>query len=188
MSILDNGQHERQDGLFWGAISSLQSTTDPKHTIQIAFAGSPNYGSKPDASPNLREQPWMRFETIPPTGQGALVIKHDISLERLFRYSRHLKAADVQPGEKFRISMNPKRAFRSAWWTFGDMDGDLKGNKFARWELPDEDGDIRNLMPGEERPDYEQMEKDGWVFSQRFDDLDISEDDAGHEVVVEFVK
>ena len=187
MSILDNGQHERQDGLFWGAIG-LQSTTDPKRTIQIAFEGHATYGSKPERSSNLREQPWMRFETIPPIGQSALIIKHDISLERLFRYSRHLKAADVQPGEKFRISMYPKRAFRSGWWTFGDMDGDLKGKKFAQWELPDDKGGIHNLMPGEKWPDFQQMEMDGWVFSQRFHSLEITEDDAGHEVVVEFVK
>lgn len=187
MSILDNGQHERQDGLFWGAIG-LQSTTNPKRTIQVAFAGYPKYPSKPDASPNLREQPWMHFETIPPKGQGALVIKHNISLYRLFKNSHRLKAADVQKGEKFRISMYPKRAFRSGWWTFGDMDGDLKGKKFAQWELPDDNGGIRNLMPGEKWPDFEKMEMDGWVCSQRFHNLEITEDDAGHEVVVEFVK
>lgn len=79
--------------------------------------------------------------------------------------------------------------FTSRWWAFGDMDnGDLKEKKFARWVLPDQDGDISNLMPGEERPNVEQMEKDGWVFSQGLNDLEMTEDDAGHDVVVEFVK
>ena len=137
--------------------------------------------------PNLRERTWTRFETVPPIGQGALVIKHDISLDRLFMLSHYLKAADVQPGEKFRINMNPKRAFRCGWWAFGDMDGDLKEKKFADWSLPGENGRISNLMPGEERPDVVQMEKDGWVFS-RNEDLEFTEDDAGHEVVIEFVK
>ena len=104
----------------------------------------------------------MRFETVPPKGQGVLTIKHDLSLERLFLYSRNLKATDVQPGEKFRIRTNPKRAFMSGWWTFGDLEnGDLKDKKFAKWELPGEDGDISNLMPGEEQPDIGQMEKEG---------------------------
>lgn len=44
------------------------------------------------------------------------------------------------------------------------MDTDLKEKKFAKWSLPDEDGDLSSLMPGEERPDIEQMEKDGWLF------------------------
>ena len=131
----------------------------------------------------------MHFETVPPMGQGALKITHDISLERLFRNSRNLKAADVRPGEKFRVSMNLKRAFRCAWWTFGDMNGgDLKEKKFAEWCLPDEDGDIINLLPGEERPNIEQMEKEGWVFSQGLDDLVMTEDDAEDEAIVEFIE
>ena len=130
----------------------------------------------------------MRFETVPPIGQGALLIKHDLSLDRLFQNSRHLKVADVQPGEKFRIKMNPKRLFWAGWWTFGGLDdGELEEKRFAKWEHPDEDGSIGNLMPGEQRPDVEQMEKDGWVFSQRFDDLKVTED-AEHSVIIEFTK
>ena len=177
------------DGIFHGALHPLRSTTDPDRIISIAFVGTPNYGSMPNASPNLRESPWMRFDTIPPMGQGALIIKHDLSLDRVFEYSRNLKAADVQPGEKYRIGINHKRMFSSRWWAFGDMDyGDPKEKKFARWVLPDQDGDISNLMPGEERPNVEQMEKDGWVFSQGLDDLEMTEDDAGHEVAVEFLE
>ena len=184
---MDNGQHERHDGLFRGALDSLRSTTDPKRTIAIAFAGYANYGSKPDASDDLRERPWMHFETVPPKGQGALSVTHNISLERLFRNSRDLKAADIQPGEKFRVGMNPKRAFRCGWWAFGDMEiGDLKDKKFAVWVLPDKDGNIYNLMPDDERPSIERMEKDGWVSSQHLDDLEMTEDEAGSEVIVEF--
>ena len=188
MSVLNNGQHARHDGLFKGAIQSLQSTRDPTRLIHIAFAGSPNYGTVPYIA-NLRERSWTRFETVPPLGQGTLLITHDVSLERLFRNTHNLKVTDIQPGEQFRIKMNPKRAFRCGWWTFGDVEhGDLKEKKFAKWVLPDADGDIINLMPGEERPDIEQMEKDGWVFSQGLDNLEMTEDDAEHEAVVEFVK
>ncbi len=110
-SILDNGQHKGHDGLFRGALLAFKSTTDPDRSIQIAFHGSPNYGSMPNASPNLGESTWMRFESVPPKGQGTLTIKHDLSLDRLFLYSRNLKPADVKPGEKSRIRMNPRRAF-----------------------------------------------------------------------------
>ena len=188
MSVLNNGQHTRHDGLFKGAIQSLQSTTDPNRLIHIAFAGSPNYATVPSIA-NLRERSWTRFETVPPLGQGALIITHDLSLERLFRNTHSLKVTDIQPGERFRIRMTPKRAFRCGWWTFGDMNGgDLKEKKFAEWVLPDEDGDVINLMPGEKRPDIEQMEKDGWVFSQRLDDLEMTEAEEENEVVVEFVE
>ena len=113
-SILDNGQHDRYDGLFRGALSPLHSIADPKRAIGVSFCGHPNYASVPNI-PNLRERSRTRFETVPPIGQGALVIKHDISLYRLFRFSHHLNAADVQPGEKFRINMNPLRSFRCGW-------------------------------------------------------------------------
>lgn len=95
-SILDNGQHERHDGLFRGALRALQSITDPNRTIMVAFIGYPNYTSVPNIL-NLPERPWTRFETIPPIGQGALIIKHDISLDRLLENPHNLKAADVQP-------------------------------------------------------------------------------------------
>ena len=187
MSILNNGQLEQHDALVKGALRPLQSTADPNRIITVAFCGHPNYGSKPDI-PDLRERPWMRFETVPASEQGALIIKHDISLDRLFMFSHYLKAADVQPGEKFRVCMNPRRAFQCPWWAFGDMNGDLKDKKFAQCSLPDENGFISNFFPGEKRPDFAQMEKDGWVFSQNLDDLEFTEDDTGHEVVIEFVK
>lgn len=134
----------------------------------------------------------MRFESIPPTGQGDLVIKHDLSLERLFQNSREMKAADIRPGEKFRIRMNPKRLFWAGWWTFGSLEesggSDLEGKRFAKWERPDEDGYISNLMAGEERPDIEQMEKQGWVFSQRSDDLEVTAGEGLNDVIVEFIE
>ncbi|KAI4165352.1 MAG: hypothetical protein LQ342_001220 [Letrouitia transgressa] len=187
-SVLDNGQHTRHDGLFWGAISPLQSTLDPSRRIPLRFHGWPNYGSY-DASPNLRERPWTRFETVPPPGKGELVIKHQLSLERIFRHSHQLKAADVHPGEEFCVRINPKRLRGiGGWWTFGDLSGDLEGKKFAKWELPDDAGEIGNLMPGEQFPDIEQMEREGWVFSQMFDSLGVTEDLPQEEVTIKFAK
>lgn len=106
----------------------------------------------------------------------------------MFQNSRLLKAADVRPGEKFRVQMDPKRLFWAGWWTFGALnDGELGGKRFAKWERPDEDGSIGNLMPGEQRPDFKRMEKEGWVFSERFDDLEVT-DDTEHSVIVEFIE
>ena len=57
----------------------------------------------------------MRFETDPPVGRGTLLVKHGLSLDRLFQNSRSLKAADVQPGEKFRIKI--------IGWEYWQFDG-----------------------------------------------------------------
>ena len=83
--------------------------------------------------------------------------------------------------------MYHERPFWCTWWTFGGLeDDDLKDKKFgARRGLTGED---RNRAPGENRPDIEQMEKEGWVFSQKLDNLKMTEDDTGQEVIVEFVK
>ena len=150
--------------------------------------GSPNYGSVTDPKFNdMRERPWTRFETVPPLGEGELVIKHELSLERIFRHLYSLKIEDVQPGEKFRIQMNPKKLEFAEWWNFGDIQGDLQGKKFAVWELPGEDGVISNLMPSDPRPDFEKMSLEGWVFSQRHYDLEATQD-ADHDVVIEFIE
>lgn len=186
-SVLDNGQHASHDGVFKGAFLPLTSTLDPKRKIQLHFSGFPNYGSRPNASANLLERDYLRFETVPSKGEGELAVTHTLSLERLFRHSDLRKEA-VQAGEMFAVKMNPKR-LRSTegWWTWGSLEGELKGKRFAKWERPDEQREIGNLMPGEEMPDVEGMEREGWVFSEPFDELTL-EAGGDEEVVVEFVE
>lgn len=185
-SVLDNGHHARHDGVFRGAFLPLTSTSDPNRKIQLHFSGFPNYGSQPNASANLLERDYLRFETVPSKGEGELAVTHAISLERLFRYS-NLKMEDVKPGEKFAMSMNPKRlGSTEGWWTWGALEGELSGKKFAKWELPDRNGEIGNLMPGEESPDVAEMKREGWVFSEAFDELKTEKSEDG-ELVVEFV-
>ena len=187
-SVLDNGQHTRQGGVFRGAFLALESTTDKHRIIPLALHGCVHYGSDPDPNMDLRTRAWIRFETIPAMNKGNLVIKHELSLERIFQYSRNLKATDTQPGEKFRIRANPKR-LSCGWWNFGAVDdgGQFAGKRFLRWYLPDENGEIENLMPGDPQPDVEQMESEGWVFNQNSDDLEILEEGGGDGVVIEFV-
>ena len=129
----------------------------------------------------------MRFETVPSEGEGELAVTHAISMERLFRYS-NLKLENVKQGEKFVVSMNPKKlGSTEGWWTWGALEGDLSGKKFAKWELPDRNGEIGNLMPGEKSPDVPAMEREGWVFSEAFDGLKI-EKCEDEELVVEFIQ
>ncbi len=46
------------------------------------------------------------------------------------------------------------------------MEGKLKATKFARWERPDREGGLGNLMP-----DVEGMERERWMFSEAFREL-----------------
>ena len=184
-SVLDNGHHARHDGVFRGVFLPLTSTSDSKRKIQLHFSGTPNYGSH-DAIDNLLERDYLRFETVPGKDQGLLTLTHEISLERLLRYS-DLKKEDVQAGEKFTLKINPKKLRGiGGWWTWGGLEEDLKGKKFAKWELPDEQGEIGNLMPGEKFPDIERMQEQGWVFSELFHKLTIEAE--GDEVTLEFVE
>lgn len=185
-SVLDNGHHARHDGVFRGAFLPLTSTSDSKRKIQLHFAGFPNYGSQPDASVDLLKRDYLRFETIPSKGEAELAVTHTISLERLFRYSDLRKDA-LKAGEKFTVRINPKKlGSTEGWWTWGSLEGELKGKKFAKWERPDTKGEIGNLMPGEKTPDVEGMQKEGWVFSEPFHKLTV---EAGEEeVVVEFAE
>ena len=139
----------------------------------------------------------MRFETVPGMvggeGEIELEITHVISMERLFRYS-NLQPENIKPGEKFTVGMNPKRLKSTeGWWTWGSLrkEGDLTGKKFAKWELPDVvTGEIGNLMPGEKEPDVPRMKREGWVFSEAFDELKIEEceyRDGEELLAVEFV-
>ena len=186
-SVLDNGHHTRHDGIFRDAFLPLTSTSNPARKIQLHFSGFPNYGSQPNASANLLERDYLRFETVPSKGEGELVAKHEISLDRLFKYS-DLKREAVEVGEKFIARMNPQRlGSTEGWWTWGSLERELKSTKFARWERPDRDGEIGSLMPGEEMPDIKGMRREGWIFSEPFHELTLEVGD-GEDVIVEFVE
>ena len=57
----------------------------------------------------------MHFEIVPATEEGESIVTRALSLERLFQYLDDLKFQDVAPGEKFEVSMNPKKLAR-IWW------------------------------------------------------------------------
>ena len=183
-SVLDNGGHGQHDALFRNGFA-IESIAEPDRRILLCFPCSPNYVRPPD-TPNLREWPSQRFATIPAHGQGELIVKHDLPLERMFQYERILKPADIKPGEKFRVRMDSFRLKWVSWWAFGDLEGDLKDKKFAKWQLPGENGDMDDVMPGDKEPDIERMQMEGWVFSERCDHLSVSGKDD--DVVFEFVE
>lgn len=190
-TIFDNGQHEGHDGLLKGAILPLQSLTDPDRRIPLAVHRAGSYANEPDPSANIREIPWLRFGTIPAIGQGELVIKHELTPERIFQNWRRPIDCVVQPGEKYRLKMNPKRLLMD-WWQFGSLDeggkGGLKEKKFLRWERPGGALEIRNYMPSKRSPDVEKLKGEVWVFSKRSYHFKATDESGGEGIVVEFIE
>lgn len=84
--------------------------------------------------------------------------------------------------------MDPKRLFWARWWTFGSLEQELKEKKFAEWERPREDGEISNLLTGDPYPDVEGMEKEGFVFSEWAEALEVTEDTTQGDTIIEFVE
>lgn len=64
----------------------------------------------------------------------------------------------------------------------------LKERSFARWQLPDKTGLLDDLTPGEKEPDVNRMLEQGWVFSQRRDELKVTESTENDNVVFEFIE
>ncbi len=135
----------------------------------------------------------MRFETVPAVGKGELEIRHDLPIERMFENSggsnpSGINLADVKPREKFRVRMTPRRVTDFIWWwNIGGLEDKLMEKKFAKWRLPDNEGEFEDLMLGEETPDVDSMEAGGWVFSERLENLKVS-NGTEEGVVFEFVK
>lgn len=108
--------------LFMTASSEVDSYPSPApqipgEKIQLHFSDFPNYGSQLNASTNLLEREYLRFNIFPSQGEGKLAPRHEILLERLFRY-RDLRKGDVKVRDKFTVKMNSKRlGSTDGWWT-----------------------------------------------------------------------
>ena len=178
---------------------------DPTRIIVLASGIKVNYGGYPEGtSEDLQEQAWNRFETVWPRDgdqstreeerrSGGLKITQSLSLDRIFQYSGPSKGfggltqADIRPGEKFSVSINKKMlGGNGGWWAFGSMDegGGLFGKKFIMLEK-DVEAEKEKVGRAAER---ERMEREGWVYSEMMDDLEITVAEGRDEVVVEFVQ
>jgi len=183
---LDGGHDSFHDAPFRGALSTLEDITDKSRRIILNPPVRVNYGSNHDK--DLRKVTFMHFATIPAKGQGVLMVKYNLTLERLFKFQDYpgtLKREDVKPGDKFQLRMSNVNMI--GWWAFGDLQGDLKEKKFVGdWETPNADGKFDTLVEGE-KSNVEMMKQDGWVFSEKRQDLNMTTDtDEG--VVIEFVE
>ena len=148
-----------------------------------------NYGTQP--SRDLRAAPFTHFATVPgarPSGEGKLLIKFDLTPERLFycdSYPGGVKRADVKAGDRYRLKM--QKLGRVKWWAFGDLEADSKGKKFVHVaEEADAEGKFDKFEVDGKKPDRRMLEADGWVFSEEPGDLMMSAEGDG-DAVVEFI-
>jgi hypothetical protein len=185
---LDNGSG-LANAYYRGGFSSLVDITNDSRTITLHPPVRVNYGSSDEQ--DLRKIGRFDFVTIPASEE--LIAKHELTAERMFQAhndhgSSTLGPDDVKPGDKFRISLNIRQGF--TWWHFGSLDDDLKDKKFiGLWEEPEEDGRYKDFddIDGQ-KPDAEDLERHGWVFSEKLDDLKMTAEDGKESVVIEFVE
>ena len=208
---LDGGHDSFHDALFRGAFSPLEDIDDHSRRIVLDPPVRVNYGSHHDL--DQRKVNFMHFATIPPPSppghddqhqQGQqerhqLQVRFDLTVQRLFQFQEYpgtLQRHDVRPGNKFRLRIS--RLDRPVpWWTFGDLQGDLKEKKFVgAWTSPNEDGrydDFEGVVDDGQKPDRDDLIRHGWVFSEPVEDLRLftdhqKEDDGDDGVIIEFVE
>ena len=91
--------------------------------------------------------------TIPPKNQGSYSVRHEIPRDKL-------EAADVQKGERYKVTLTNK-CLGTRWWTYAGLE-DLEGMRLRTWRTPAEEKEAE--MEAEAmRADpelYEEMEKE----------------------------
>lgn len=120
------------------------------------------------------------------------MIKQELTAERMFKAhndhgSSTLGPNDVEPGDKFAIQMPNVDA---RWWHFGSLDGELKEKKcVGSFEEPNEDGKYEYFddIDGQ-KPDRHTLERHGWIFTEKPENLRMTTKDGEDSVVLEFVE
>lgn len=80
--------------------------------------------------------------TIPPQGQGELVIRHQISWEKI-------READVRNGERYKVFLTNK-CLGTRWCGFGSLEEQFKGVKLRTWRADGNEGDENSEEKGRE--------------------------------------
>lgn len=98
---------------------NITCTTEPAKKIEIFPRGWPQYHWD---SKDLRRA-WS-FVTIPPRDQGSYSIRHEVPRDKI-------EAADLQKGERYRVSLTNK-CLDTGWWAFAGLE-ELAGVRLRAW-------------------------------------------------------
>lgn len=74
--------------------------------------------------------------TIPPQGQGQIVIRHQLPWEKI-------READVKNGERYKVFLTNK-CLGTRWWGFGSLEEQFEGVKLRIWRADGNEGDERS--------------------------------------------
>lgn len=85
------------------------------------------------------------FVTIPPRGHGELIVRHQLSWEKI-------QEADVKNGERYKVFLTNK-CLGTRWWGFGSLDEQFKGVKLRTWRADGNEGDEKSEAQDDELGD-----------------------------------
>lgn len=91
--------------------------------------------------------------TIPPKNKGSYSVRHDVPRDKL-------EAADLQKGERYRVTLTNK-CLGTRWWTYAGLE-DLEGVRLRAWRTPAEEEEAKAEAEAM-RADpelYEEMERE----------------------------
>jgi len=191
------------NGLFWGAFN-MESVDAAGRTLDLTGPGTPHPGSKWPL--DMKKDSRFDLYTVPTSAKGeGFVATYELPLEILFRqetFALPLKHKDVKVGERFKITM--RNLDRCDWWAFGDLNGDLKRKKLWHGhedEYPQDDshpgkvyiGDGGDLMVGGSSAgvhtlSLSEAKREGWIFSNRTQNLQLIPKVGEDSVMIEFTE
>ncbi|KAI5924890.1 hypothetical protein F4810DRAFT_709082 [Camillea tinctor] len=133
------------------------------------------------ASEDLRDH-GFGFITVP--GDGSPVsVTHRLGWARIFRYEEALSKADLAPGERFSLAINP--AFLGAvWWCWGDIETDHRNKRLHAWTPSAK-------APGggrRRRPSEDSVRRGNWVLSEAPTSLHFEDVTEGGRATFEIVE
>ena len=141
------------DTLALNTFSALTSVNDSSRFIRLGNL-KPHYArSSKEKTPDLKERYGVHLLTIP--ADGEVQVKHDMPISRMLKRDGRWTKDDLEPGESYRFHVNPDY-LGSAWWCWGDLEGDLKDKKLSAWQ----EG-INSSRA--EKPTAEQVESEDWI-------------------------
>lgn len=152
------------DTLALGTVGGLVSASDPARLIHLG--NFKDHRVPPGEAPalDLRQRPDEHLLTIPAEG-GEVTVRHNLSIERIFRYEDRLKREDLQPGEKWQIRLADGYV-GTTWWCWGGLDEELRSKKLSAWQ-PGINFE-RALKPSDEI-----IEREGWVLGENPAELEF---------------
>ncbi|KAI2630337.1 hypothetical protein GGS26DRAFT_107048 [Hypomontagnella submonticulosa] len=157
-----------------GAFGIIRNADPSRRGISLGYFKV--HEARRGESSDLRELGY-RFITVP--GDGSWVeVTHKLSWERIFRYEEKRAKTDLEPGEKFEISIN-RDYLGTMWWCWGDLEGELQGKKFHIWQP--------GPLPGP-KPSDEFVKEGNWVLGEELRLLDLKDVTEGRKASFEIVE